>query len=232
LFEALGVVQDGMNMLSKAQNIQDKPNAVDLDAGGKPIQFENVCFTYGGEGAVMDSLSLDIKPGEKIGLVGRSGAGKTTLTNILLRFYDVEKGAVKIGDVNIRENIAYSKPKASDEEIIEAAKRANAWEFIQTLVDNQGQVGLDAQVGERGVKAAIQESLFKLMEGKTVIAIAHRLSTIAQLDRLVVMEKGEIIENGTHDELVAAGGIYADLWSRQSGGFLSVDNNTQTEAAE
>jgi len=243
---------------------------------------------------VMDSLSLDIKPGEKIGLVGRSGAGKTTLTNILLRFYDVEKGAVKIGDVNIsdvkqdslranigmvtqdtsllhrtiRENIAYSKPKASDEEIIEAAKRANAWEFIQTLVDNQGQVGLDAQVGERGVKlsggqrqriaiariflkdapilvldeatsaldseveAAIQESLFKLMEGKTVIAIAHRLSTIAQLDRLVVMEKGEIIENGTHDELVAAGGIYADLWSRQSGGFLSVDNNTQTEAAE
>jgi len=260
LFEALGVVQDGMNMLSKAQNIQDKPNAVDLDAGGKPIQFENVCFTYGGEGAVMDSLSLDIKPGEKIGLVGRSGAGKANIgmvtqdTSLLHR--------------TIRENIAYSKPKASDEEIIEAAKRANAWEFIQTLVDNQGQVGLDAQVGERGVKlsggqrqriaiariflkdapilvldeatsaldseveAAIQESLFKLMEGKTVIAIAHRLSTIAQLDRLVVMEKGEIIENGTHDELVAAGGIYADLWSRQSGGFLSVDNNTQTEAAE
>jgi len=253
LFEALGVVQDGMNMLSKAQNIQDKPNAVDLDAGGKPIQFENVCFTYGGEGAVMDSLSLDIKPGEKIGLVANIGM-VTQDTSLLHR--------------TIRENIAYSKPKASDEEIIEAAKRANAWEFIQTLVDNQGQVGLDAQVGERGVKlsggqrqriaiariflkdapilvldeatsaldseveAAIQESLFKLMEGKTVIAIAHRLSTIAQLDRLVVMEKGEIIENGTHDELVAAGGIYADLWSRQSGGFLSVDNNTQTEAAE
>ncbi|KAG1702924.1 putative ABC transporter ATP-binding protein [Nymphon striatum] len=254
---ALGVIQDGMNMLSQVQNIQDKPDAVDLDASGKPISFENVCFTYGGEGTVMESLSLDIKPGEKIGLVGRSGAGKTTLTNILLRFYDVEGGSVKIGDQNvidvkqdslranigmvtqdtsllhrtIRENIAYSKPKATDEEIIEAAKRANAWEFIQTLVDNQGNIGLDAQVGERGVKlsggqrqhapilvldeatsaldseveAAIQESLFKLMEGKTVIAIAHRLSTIAQLDRLVVMDQGAILENGTHDELVFEG---------------------------
>ncbi len=294
LFEALGVVQDGMNMLSKAQNIQDKADAVDLDATGKPISFDKVCFTYGGEGAVMESLSLDIKPGEKIGLVGRSGAGKTTLTNILLRFYDVEEGVVKIGDINvadvkqdslranigmvtqdtsllhrtIRENIAYSKPNASDDEVIEAAKRANAWEFIQSLVDNQGNIGLDAQVGERGVKlsggqrqriaiariflkdapilvldeatsaldseveAAIQESLFKLMEGKTVIAIAHRLSTIAQLDRLIVMEKGEIVENGSHDELVEAGGIYADLWSRQSGGFLSVDETTKTAAAE
>lgn len=289
LFEALGVIQDGMNMLSQAQSIQDKPDAVDLDANGKPILFENVCFTYGGEGTVMESLSLDIKPGEKIGLVGRSGAGKTTLTNILLRFYDVEGGAVKIGDQNvvdikqdslrenigmvtqdtlllhrtIRENIAYSKPKATDEEIIEAAKRANAWEFIKTLVDNQGNLGLDAQVGERGVKlsggqrqriaisriflkdapilvldeatsaldseveAAIQESLFKLMEGKTVIAIAHRLSTIAQLDRLVVMDQGAILENGTHDQLVKAGGIYADLWSCQSGGFLSVDDTEE-----
>ena len=293
LFEALGVIQDGMNMLSKAQNILDKPDASDLDANGKPIIFEDVCFTYGGEGSVMDCLSLTIQPGEKIGLVGRSGAGKTTLTNILLRFYDVEGGAVKIGDQNvvdvkqdslranigmvtqdtsllhrtIRENIAYSKPKATDEEIIEAATKANAWEFIQALVDNQGNVGLDAQVGERGVKlsggqrqriaisriflkdapilvldeatsaldseveAAIQESLFKLMEGKTVIAIAHRLSTIAQLDRLVVMDQGSILENGTHDELVAAGGIYADLWSRQSGGFLSVDEVTDADGS-
>ena len=286
LFEALGVVQDGMNMLSKAQSITDKADAESLDANDKPIVFENIRFTYGGEGAVMEELSLEIQPGEKVGLVGRSGAGKTTLTNILLRFYDVEGGSVKIGDQNvadvkqdslrenigmvtqdtsllhrtIRENIAYSKPHATDADIIDAAKKANAWEFIQTLVDNKGNIGLDAQVGERGVKlsggqrqriaiariflkdapilvldeatsaldseveAAIQESLFKLMEGKTVIAIAHRLSTIAQLDRLVVMDKGQIIESGSHDELVEMGGVYSDLWARQSGGFLSIDN--------
>jgi len=294
LFEALGVVQDGMNMLSKVQNIQDKPNASELDAHGKPIVFKDIHFTYGGEGTVMENLSLNIQPGEKIGLVGRSGAGKTTLTNILLRFYDVEGGAVKIGDQNIadvkqdslranigmvtqdtsllhrtiRENIAYSKPNATDYEIIEAARKANAWEFIETLVDSHGNLGLDAQVGERGVKlsggqrqriaiariflkdapilvldeatsaldseveAAIQESLFKLMEGKTVIAIAHRLSTIAQLDRLVVMDEGKILENGTHDELVEKGGIYADLWARQSGGFLSVDDKDNFVTAE
>jgi ATP-binding cassette subfamily B multidrug efflux pump len=286
LFEALGVVQDGMNMLSKAQSITDKADAESLDANGKPVVFENIRFTYGGEGAVMEDLSLEIQPGEKVGLVGRSGAGKTTLTNILLRFYDVEGGSVKIGDQNvadvkqdslrenigmvtqdtsllhrtIRENIAYSKPHATDADIIDAAKKANAWEFIQTLVDNKGNIGLDAQVGERGVKlsggqrqriaiariflkdapilvldeatsaldseveAAIQESLFKLMEGKTVIAIAHRLSTIAQLDRLVVMDKGQIIESGSHDELVEVVGVYSDLWARQSGGFLSIDN--------
>lgn len=300
LFEALGVVQDGMNMLSKAQSIQDHENAVEIDAHGKPVTFENIRFSYGGDGAVMDNLSLEIRPGEKIGLVGRSGAGKTTLTNILLRFYDVEGGEVKIGEQNIagvkqdslrenigmvtqdtsllhrsiRENIAYSKPGATDEQVIYAAKKANAWDFIQKLVDTHGNRGLDAQVGERGVKlsggqrqriaiariflkdapilvldeatsaldseveAAIQESLFQLMEGKTVIAIAHRLSTIAQLDRLVVMDMGRIVESGSHDELVKKGGIYADLWSRQSGGFLSVsdaqaeDENTQTVAAE
>ncbi len=294
LFEALGVIQDGMNMLSKQQKIIDKPDAVELDANNKPIHFEDIRFTYGGEGNVMEKLSLKINAGEKIGLVGRSGAGKTTLTNILLRFYDLEGGAVKIGEQNIadikqdslrenigmvtqdtsllhrtiRENIAYSKPYATDEDVIDAAKKANAWEFIQTLVDSQGNLGLDAHVGERGVKlsggqrqriaiariflkdapilvldeatsaldseveAAIQESLFKLMEGKTVIAIAHRLSTIAQLDRLVVMEQGQIIENGSHDQLVKAKGIYADLWSRQSGGFLSVDETKTSQAAE
>ncbi len=297
MFESLGVVRDGMNMLSQAHSVVDKPDAQLLDASGKPVRFENIRFTYGGDGDVVDNLSLEIEPGQKIGLVGRSGAGKTTLTNILLRFYDVEGGAVKIGDQNIadlkqdslrknigmvtqdtsllhrtiRENIAYSRPDAADAEVIAAAERANAWEFIQALVDNEGNHGLDAQVGERGVKlsggqrqriaiariflkdapilvldeatsaldseveAAIQESLFDLMEDKTVIAIAHRLSTIAQLDRLVVMDQGEIVETGSHDELVDAGGIYADLWSRQSGGFLPVQNpsaNKDTQAAE
>ncbi|MGI9351792.1 MAG: ABC transporter ATP-binding protein [Rhizobiaceae bacterium] len=297
LFESLGVVRDGMNMMSKMHSVTDKPDAEVLVATGKPIRFEEIRFTYGGDGNVMENLSLEIRPGQKVGLVGRSGAGKTTLTNILLRFYDLEGGTVKIGDQNItdvrqdslrenigmvtqdtsllhrtiRENISYSKPDAGDEEVIAAAKKANAWDFIQELVDNEGNSGLDAQVGERGVKlsggqrqriaiariflkdapilvldeatsaldseveAAIQESLFGLMEGKTVIAIAHRLSTIAQLDRLVVMDEGRIVETGSHDELVKAKGIYSDLWSRQSGGFLPTQKFTgeaDTQAAE
>ncbi|MEO0327351.1 MAG: ABC transporter ATP-binding protein [Pseudomonadota bacterium] len=292
LFEALGVARDGMNMLSKVQAVQDKPDAQVLDAKDKPVSFENICFTYGGEGVVMDNLSLKIKPGEKIGLVGRSGAGKTTLTNILLRFYDIDSGSVTIGALNItdvtqdslrknigmvtqdtsllhrsiRENIAYSRPDSTDEQIIDAARKANAWEFINELVDNEGNSGLDAQVGERGVKlsggqrqriaiariflkdapvlvldeatsaldseveAAIQESLFDLMAGKTVIAIAHRLSTIAQLDRLVVMDHGQIVETGDHNTLVKEGGLYADLWSRQSGGFIATDNTSEAAA--
>ena len=245
-------------------------------------RFDNIRFNYGKESGVIDQLNLDIAPGEKIGLVGRSGAGKTTLTNVLLRFYDLEGGKIlvdgtdistvtqnslraQIGVVtqdtsllhrSIRDNIAYSRPEASEEEIIAAAKRANAWEFIETLEDQHGRFGLDAQVGERGVKlsggqrqriaiariflkdapilvldeatsaldseveAAIQENLFSLMEGKTVIAIAHRLSTISELDRLIVMDEGAIVESGTHEELVTQGGIYADLWERQSGGFI------------
>jgi len=296
LFEALGIVQDGMNMMSKHLAVTDKPDAGTLKAHGLPIKFEDIRFTYGGEGTVMDDLTLEIQSGEKIGLVGRSGAGKTTLTNILLRFYDVEAGIVRIGDTSIsdvtqdslrenigmvtqdtsllhrsiRENIAYSKPQASDAEIIAAAEKANAWEFIKDLIDSHGNVGLDAQVGERGVKlsggqrqriaiariflkdapilvldeatsaldseveAAIQESLFDLMKGKTVIAIAHRLSTISQLDRLIVMDQGKIIEAGSHDALVEEGGIYADLWKRQSGGFLPTADREDdaTKAAE
>ncbi len=282
LFESVGVVQDGMNMMSLPITVKNRPGAVDIEAAGKPVRFENNSFSYGNDGHVIENLSLDIKPGQKIGLVGRSGAGKTTLTNILLRFYELRGGRVMIGDTDIaditqdslrrnvgvvtqdtsllhrsiRENIAYSRPDASDEEIIDAAKKANAWEFISELHDKDGNRGLDAQVGERGVKlsggqrqriaiariflknapilvldeatsaldseveAAIQENLFKLMEGKTVMAIAHRLSTIAQMDKLVVMDKGKIVESGTHEALVDAGGIYADLWSRQSGGFL------------
>ena len=235
---------------------------------------------------LLDNFYLDIKPGEKIGLVGRSGAGKSTLVNLLLRFFDVDKGKIyidgqaidevtqeslrqQIGMVTqdtsllhrtVRENIAYGRPDATDEEIITAAKQAQAWDFIKDLYDDKGNTGLDTQVGERGVKLsggqrqriaisrvmlknapillldeatsaldseiefAITESLNDIMTGKTVIAIAHRLSTIAALDRLVVMDKGRIIEQGSHDELLALNGVYARLWQRQSGGFLGKDS--------
>ena len=234
---------------------------------------------------MIDNFKLDVQSGERLGLVGRSGAGKTTIANLLLRFYDVEGGRICIDGVDIatvtqdslraqigvvtqdtsllhrsvRENIGYPRPGATEAEIIEAAKRAKAWEFIEGLEDKDGRKGLDAFVGERGVKlsggqrqriaiarvflkdapilvldeatsaldseveAAIQENLFELMSGKTVIAIAHRLSTIASLDRLVVLDRGKVVETGTHDELVESNGIYADLWSRQSGGILGGD---------
>nr|WP_316655236.1 ABC transporter ATP-binding protein [uncultured Gellertiella sp.] len=292
LFENIGMVYDGMNMLAKPHEIVDARAASSLVAEKGEIRFEAVRFHYGKQKGVIDNLSLDIRPGEKIGLVGRSGAGKTTLMNMLLRFYDLEGGRILIDgqDISnvtqdslraligvvtqdtsllhrsIRENIAYGKPDATDAEIITAARRANAWDFIQALEDLQGRKGLDAQVGERGVKlsggqrqrvaiarvflkdapvlildeatsaldseveAAIQENLFSLMEGKTVIAIAHRLSTLTEMDRLVVLDRGAVIETGSHAELAAGSGIYADLWSRQSGGFLPDQTDPEEEA--
>ncbi|MCR9268783.1 MAG: ABC transporter ATP-binding protein [Henriciella sp.] len=291
LFENIGVVYDGMSMLSKRRAVEDAENATELTVTKSNIAFETVSFHYGKQSGVIEALDLEIAGGEKIGLVGRSGAGKSTLVNLLLRFYDVERGDIlidgqsvrdvtqsslrrQIGMVtqdtsllhrSIRENIKYGVPEATDEQVWAAIARADATEFIRALEDAQGCTGLDAQVGERGVKlsggqrqriaiariflkdapilvldeatsaldseveAAIQQNLFRLMQGKTVIAIAHRLSTIAAMDRLVVLDKGAITEMGTHDELLERGGLYADLWTRQSGGFLA-DTSAQAAA--
>ena len=291
LFENIGVIHDGMGMMSIPHNVVDAKGASKLSAQKGEIEFDAISFHYGKEGGIIENLSLKIEAGEKIGLVGRSGAGKTTLTNLLLRFYDLEGGTIRIDgqDISkasqdslranigvvtqdtsllhrsIRDNIAYGRESVSDAEIIEAAKRAKAWDFIRDLTDQKGRIGLDAHVGERGVKlsggqrqriaiarvflkdapilildeatsaldseveAAIQENLFELMQGKTVIAIAHRLSTIAQLDRLVVMDHGRVVESGNHDALVRNGGLYADLWARQSGGFIAIPDIAANE---
>jgi ATP-binding cassette subfamily B multidrug efflux pump len=282
LFENIGVVQDGMEMLTRRRAVTDRAGAPELAVREAGIGFEGVSFHYGKAGGVIEGLDLAIAPGERIGLVGRSGAGKTTLVNLLLRFHDVEGGRILIDgqDVagvtqdslraaigvvtqdtsllhrSIRDNIAYGRPHATQDDIVAAAGRARALDFIAGLEDSAGRKGFEAHTGERGVRlsggqrqriaiarlflkdapilildeatsaldseveAAIQENLFGLMQGKTVIAIAHRLSTIAQMDRLVVLDQGRIVEQGTHEDLLRTGGLYARLWERQSGGFL------------
>jgi ATP-binding cassette subfamily B multidrug efflux pump len=277
-----GTIQDAVATVTKLPGLVDKPDATDLAVPRGEIRFDDVVFHYGKGSGVIDRLSFTIAAGEKVGLVGRSGAGKTTLVNLLLRLYDVEAGRILVDGVDIagvtqaslrehigvvtqdtsllhrsiRDNIAYGRPDADEAEVLSAALRANAEGFIPGLRDPAGRSGYDAHVGERGIKlsggqrqriaiarvllknapilildeatsaldseveAAIQENLSAMMEGKTVIAIAHRLSTIAALDRLIVLDGGRIVQQGSHAELIRQGGLYADLWARQSGGFI------------
>ena len=286
LFENIGTVENGVETISQPNEVLDHPDATGLQVPRGALKFDAVRFHYGKESGVIENLSLEIQPGEKVGLVGLSGAGKSTLVNLLLRFYDLEGGRIEIDrqDISrvtqaslrshiamvtqdtsllhrsIRDNIVYGRPEASDEEMLRAAELAEAAKFIPDLVDRAGRSGYDAHVGERGVKlsggqrqriaiarvilkdapilvldeatsaldseveAAIQGQLENLMTGRTVIAIAHRLSTIAALDRLVVLDRGRIVEQGSHDDLLRQGGLYARLWKRQSGGFLGSDD--------
>jgi ATP-binding cassette subfamily B multidrug efflux pump len=290
LVQALGVVQEGMETIAQPITLVDVPGAKPLNFREGQIDLQSISHHYGrGSGGLQD-LSLTIRPGEKIGVVGRSGAGKSTLVKLMLRFYDTESGRIlidgqdiatvtqsslrrQIGMVqqdssllhrSVRDNILYGRPDATEDEMIAAARRAEAHDFILTLEDPQGRRGYDAHVGERGVKlsggqrqrvalarvilkdapilildeatsaldseaeAAIQDALYGVMQGKTVIAIAHRLSTIAAMDRIVVLEDGHIAEQGTHAALLAQNGLYARFWARQSGGFIGLEE----EAAE
>ncbi|MGX9356046.1 ABC transporter ATP-binding protein [Roseobacteraceae bacterium S113] len=291
-FRNLGIVAEGMETIAQPIDLLDAKDARALEYSHGEIAVRDVSHHYGRDAGGLDHIDLTIAPGEKIGLIGRSGAGKSTLVKLLLRFYDAERGQVLIDGQNIahvtqdslrlqigmvqqdsallhrsiRDNLLYGRPDATEEMVIEAARKAEAHEFILDLEDPQGRRGYDAHVGERGVKlsggqrqritlarvilkdapillldeatsaldseveAAIQKTLYGMMEGKTVIAIAHRLSTIAQMDRILVMDQGRIVEEGNHDALLAQGGLYAGFWARQSGGFLGSDD--ETEAAE
>jgi ATP-binding cassette subfamily B multidrug efflux pump len=285
VFENVGVVQESMETIARPHGLVDAPGAKPLKVARGGVRFENVSFHYGREDGVLENLNLAVAPGEKLGLVGASGAGKSTIASLLLRLHDLEAGRILIDgqDIakvtqdslrrqiavvtqdtsllhrSIRENIAYGRPESAEEEIVRAARLAHAHDFIVDLEDEKGRRGYDARVGERGVKlsggqrqrvaiarvilkdapilvldeatsaldseieAAIQEALATLMQGKTVIAIAHRLSTIAALDRLVVIDRGRIVEEGSHADLLRRGGVYARLWRRQSGGFLGAE---------
>jgi ATP-binding cassette subfamily B multidrug efflux pump len=291
IFENIGVIQEGMMTIARPIMLTDRTDAPAIKVTRGEIVFEDVRFGYGRESGVIDGLNLTVRPGEKIGLIGRSGAGKSTVVNLMLRFFDLEGGRILIDGQDIAavtqeslraqisvvtqdtsllhrsigDNIRYGRPQATDAEVVAAAKLAHAHEFILELEDWRQRHGYAAQVGERGVKlsggqrqrvaiarvilkdapilvldeatsaldseveAAIQSSLGTLMAGKTVIAIAHRLSTIARMDRLIVLERGRIVEQGTHGELLRHGGHYAALWRRQSGGFIDAGDMQAAE---
>jgi ATP-binding cassette subfamily B multidrug efflux pump len=294
LVQNLGVVAEGMETIAQPVSLTDRPGAKPFIFREGRIEIRGVSHHYGRGSGGLDRVSLTIAPGEKVGLVGRSGSGKSTLVKLLLRFYDPEEGRILIDGQDItevrqdslrrmigmvqqdssllhrsvRDNILYGRPEATEAEMIEAAKRAEAHDFILSLEDPEGRRGYDAHVGERGVKlsggqrqrvaiartilkgapillldeatsaldseveAAIQSTLYGVMEGKTVIAIAHRLSTIAHMDRIVVLDDGRIAEEGTHAGLLAKGGLYARFWNRQSGGFIVTEDDNTGKAAE
>ena len=291
IYGHLGEVEDGMHTLAPAQRIEDRPSAPDLAVPAGEIAYRDVQFTYGGEAGGVEGIDLTIAPGEKLALVGASGAGKSTLVAVLLRLYDTEMGRIEIDGQSVSnvtqdslrraigmvtqetamfnrsamENIRYGRPDATDAEVFEAARQAEAHDFILDLTDAKGRAGYEAHLGERGVKlsggqrqrialartilknapilvldeatsaldseveASIQTALDRVMQDKTVLAIAHRLSTISSMDRIVVLDRGRIVEEGTHDALLARRGLYARYWERQSGGFLGED---APEAAE